>query len=82
MDVIVSISTTPARCLFDSGLMHSFVALYIGPKFGVAPAFLDVGLRAHRLLSKGCVGYLALFLTDLPGKPPAREVEFSKVLVP
>lgn len=41
---IILVSNVSARCLFNFGSTHSFVALHFVPKLGVAPKFLDVGL--------------------------------------
>lgn len=41
---VISVLDIYARCLFDYGLTHSFVALHFALNLGVAPTFLDFGL--------------------------------------
>lgn len=44
MEGIISASNTYVRCLFNSFLMHSFIALHFTQKLGVVPPFFYVGL--------------------------------------
>ncbi|RVW61807.1 Transposon Tf2-8 polyprotein [Vitis vinifera] len=58
------------------------------PKFSFEGKHVDrplrmiSALRASSLLKKGCQGFLASVMKDLPGLPPEREVEFTIDLVP
>ncbi|GJV09111.1 putative reverse transcriptase domain-containing protein [Tanacetum coccineum] len=81
-----------ATMLFDSGADKSFVSTTFSALLDVAPSTLDTSYAVEladgrisetNIVLRDCtLGLLEVFPEDLPGLPPARQVEFRINLVP